>query len=257
MRPQELLPRVRRFYHRSSARFLFKRQLLIKSSIPLISFTFDDFPKSAWQTGGAILKSYGLAGTFFASLGLIGTQARMGRMFDREDLSELLEQGHELGCHTFAHSDAGETKASVFEDSILKNREELQQLKVPASFRTFSYPISVPRPWSKLRASRYFDCCRGGGQNFNAGTADLNYLNAYFLEKSSSRPEAVKEIIDRNGTARGWLVFATHDICAQPSPFGCSPAFFDDIVRYSLASGAKVLPLVEALDLLRASSRQQ
>ena len=53
---------------------------------PVISFTFDDFPRSALLNAGAILRERGLAGTYYASFGLMGTKAPTGEMFEREDL---------------------------------------------------------------------------------------------------------------------------------------------------------------------------
>ena len=96
-------------------------------------------------------------------------------------------------------------------------------------------------------------CCRGGGQKLNSGRADLNQLSAYFLEKSRNM-EAIKEVIDENRQARGWLIFATHDISDSPSPFGCTPEVFEAAVRYGIGSGALILSVVNALDVLRAAN---
>jgi hypothetical protein len=106
-----------------------------------------------------------------------------------------------------------------------------------------SYPIACPRPETKRRMANYFTCCRGGGQMFNAGPTDLNYLSAFFLEQSRHDPGAVKRMIERNCRAYGWLIFATHDVCDAPSPFGCTPDFFENIVRCAASSGARVLPV--------------
>jgi peptidoglycan/xylan/chitin deacetylase (PgdA/CDA1 family) len=246
--------RVQGRYIRSTARFFFRRPVAIKSDIPLISFTFDDFPRSSLRTGGAMLRHFGLAGTYYASFGLMGKQAPTGTMFIPEDLNALLEQGHELGCHTFGHCHSWATKPHAFEDSIIKNRLALRELYPGASFSTFSYPISPPRAQTKQKTARHFACCRGGGQTFNAGTADLNYLAAYFLEQSRDNPQAVKNLIDQNRRARGWLIFATHDICKVPTPWGCTPDFFEDIVQYALDSEARILPVTQVLEALRTSS---
>src|SRR6266403_1562593 len=138
MPPFNFWSRLRSRYRRESARLLCRRPFVIDSDIPFISFTFDDFPRSALQTGGAILKRFGLAGTYYASLGLMGKQAPTGTMFLPEDLSIVLEQGHELGCHTFDHCHSWDTKTNVFESSILENRRALNRLLPDASFRTFS-----------------------------------------------------------------------------------------------------------------------
>ncbi|HKQ37803.1 MAG TPA: hypothetical protein VJ063_06970, partial [Verrucomicrobiae bacterium] len=114
------------------------------------------------------------------------------------------------------------------------------------SFKTFSYPVSGPRPQTKRRAAKYFMCCRGGGQTFNAGRMDLNYLNAYFLREGRSDAEAIKKLIDDNCRQRGWLIFATHDIADAPTSFGCNPRLLEEVARYAIRSGAKVLPVAEA-----------
>jgi hypothetical protein len=104
-----------------------------------------------------------------------------------------------------------------------------------------------------LRPGRYIHRHAGGGQTFNSGIADLNYLCAFFLERSRDTPEAVKTLIAENARARGWLIFATHDICKSPSPYGCTPEFFEQVVQWTVESGSRVLPVVQALEVLRAS----
>src|SRR5579863_2515511 len=69
----------------------------------IVSFTFDDFPRSAWTAGGRILGEYGASGTYYASLGLMGKTTLVGEMFDRRDLEAAAEAGHELACHTYDH----------------------------------------------------------------------------------------------------------------------------------------------------------
>ena len=242
--------RARGYYRRTAASWVFRRPFAIRTQLPLISFTFDDFPQSALLVGGAILNRFGLAGTYYASLGLVGTDTPSGRIFVPSDLPALLEHGHELGCHTFSHCHSGRTKVSVFLDSIIQNQLALSELLPGAFFRTLSYPISPPQARTKQKVAGHFMCCRGGGQTFNAGTADLNYLSAYFLEKSRGNIQAVRDVVDVNRDARGWLILATHDISPTPSPFGCTPDFFEDVVRYAVSSGARILPVIGALEAL-------
>jgi peptidoglycan/xylan/chitin deacetylase (PgdA/CDA1 family) len=250
----QLLERLYGKYQRTSARLFFKRSFEINTSVPLISFTFDDFPRSALSTGGAILRSVGARGTYYTALGLMGQQRSTGTMFTREDLKLALEQGHELGCHTFHHDHAWDTKPSAFESSVIENQRALGSLFPGAVFDSLSYPKSQPRARTKHRMEKRFACCRGGGQTFNAGTADLNCLTAYFLEQSKGDADAVKRLIDENRKARGWLIFATHDVCAAPTAWGCAPEFFEDIVHYAAKSEASILPVAEAWKAIRASS---
>lgn len=229
---------------------MFQRPIAIRTEQPLISFTFDDFPKSALATGGAILRSHQLSGTYYVSLGILGGNSPSGQLCELEDVVEALKQGHELGCHTFAHCHSWDTKSAVFEEAVLRNRAALRELVPWASFRTCSYPIATPRPAIKRVCAKYFECSRAGGQTFNSGSADLNQLSAFFLEKAKGDLEEVKRVIRENRKAKGWLVFATHEIVPCPSEYGCTAQFFEQVVRYAMESGARILPVAQALDVV-------
>jgi glycosyltransferase involved in cell wall biosynthesis/peptidoglycan/xylan/chitin deacetylase (PgdA/CDA1 family) len=244
--------RAHGYYQRKFGSLLFRRPFSISSPRPLISFTFDDFPRSALLVGGAILNRLGLAGTYYAAFGLMGEETPSGQIFSLEDLNTLFDQGHELGCHTFSHSNSWETSPREFENSIIKNRVALGELFPGREFQSFSYPISLPRPLSKARTARHFLSSRGGGQTINVGNVDLNQLSAYFLEKSRNSIETIKKIIDRNQRERGWLIFATHDISDSPTPFGCTPEFFENVVKYAISSGAQIVPVIKAMQVLGA-----
>jgi peptidoglycan/xylan/chitin deacetylase (PgdA/CDA1 family) len=251
MNLENVRTRVLSRVQRSAAHRLARRPFTVDLPAPIVSFTFDDFPRSALLTGGAILNRFDVTGTYFASFGLMGTRAPTGEIFVAEDLAVLRQQGHELGCHTFSHSHSWETAPAEYERSIVRNREALQAFVPGASFRTFSYPISPPRPQSKRRAGERFLCCRGGGQTYMAGEGDLNYLASFFLEKSRDDLDAVAAVIEQNRRARGWLVLATHDVDDHPTPYGCTPAFFEAVVRRVIESGATVLPVAAACEAVQ------
>ena len=251
-----VLERIHGLYQRHAARALNTRPLTLDLHTPIVSFTFDDFPRSALLTGGAILEQFGVRGTYYASFGLIGRDAPTGPIFVREDLPVLVARGHELGCHTFDHCHSWNTTTPAFERSIIVNKIALEELMPGAAFRTFSYPISPPRPRTKLVVAGRFSCARGGGQTLNVGTTDLNYLRAYFLEKARDRPDDVQRVIDANRAKCGWLVLATHDVCKAPTSFGCTPDFFEDVVRRAVDSGARILPVADALDSMVMSDQR-
>jgi hypothetical protein len=240
-------------YRRSLSAWWGCRRVPLRLPVPLISFTFDDFPESALHGGGAILKKYGFWGTFYVSLGLMDRQIPAGRAFSAEDLRQLVAEGHDLGCHTFAHCHAWETEPGVFEQSIIENKRALGDLVPGAAFKSLSYPIDCPRPQTKWKAARHFTGCRGGGQTFNVGTMDLNCLKAFFLEKCGEDLESANHLIGRSCRARGWLIFTTHDICDRPTRYGCTPGFFEEVVKCAASSGAKVLTVAKALEVVQAS----
>jgi peptidoglycan/xylan/chitin deacetylase (PgdA/CDA1 family) len=251
MSNRSFLSRARGLYCRRAASLVFKRLIKVRNlRQSLISFTFDDFPRSALKAGGSILNQYGFTGTYYVSFGLQGVQQPSGEMFLPEDIETVFKKGHELGCHTFSHCHSWDSDAAAFEDSVIRNRVALRQLFPEAEFKTFSYPISPPRPLTKARVAKHFLCSRGGGQTFNAGLADLNQLSAFFLEKSRDNIQAVKNLIDLNQQSRGWLIFATHDVSQTPTPYGCTPEFFQEVVQYAAQSGAAIVHVVKALEIL-------
>jgi peptidoglycan/xylan/chitin deacetylase (PgdA/CDA1 family) len=228
-----------------------RRNFKLAADRPVISFTFDDFPRSALVEGGAILARQGVRGTYFSSLDLLGRPSVSGPIASREDLRDLLRDGHELGCHTFEHLDGRHSSVEEFERSIQANRVALDQYVPGASFPVFAYPLEGPVLDIKRAVGRHFVGCRWGGQSFNSGTIDLNLLKAYFIDwKTRDHLQEVQAIIEQNASARGWLIFATHDVTENPSDYGCTPGCFDDVVRMSIDSGACVLPMMRACQKL-------
>jgi hypothetical protein len=72
-------------------------------------------------------------------------------------------------------------------------------------------------------------------------------LKAFFLEQSRDNFAGIESVIARNCANNGWLIFATHDISETPTRFGCTPAFFERVVRLAVQSGAVILPVSRAL----------
>lgn len=218
----------------------------LHNPVSIVSFTFDDFPRTAYQAGGSILRAYGFKGTYYASLGLMGKESPVGKIFNLSDLENIICDGNEIGCHTYDHIDASEAEPSLFKVSILRNQRALAQLLPGFQFKTFAYPRNSPRPQSKRLVSKFYVCSRGGGQSANFNRVDANLLKSFFIDyKSRADISALKRLIDRTVTNKGWLILATHDISGNPSRFGCTPAFFQEIAEYVAKSNAVVLGVYE------------
>lgn len=227
----------------------------MENTKPLISFTFDDVPKSSCTRGRQILEGFGLKASYYLSMSLMDSVYSIGTAFSRIDLENIMTGGHEIGSHTFGHLDAWNTKADIFEASIYENQRKLNEIYPGKVFNTFSYPINTPHPRIKKKAGELHICCRGGGQTYNSKTVDLNLLNSYFVDRRNRGDlDVSKKIINESCDKMGWLIFSTHDIDEHPSPYGCTPRVFEDLVRYAYGSGSDILPVYEACALLNAVS---
>jgi peptidoglycan/xylan/chitin deacetylase (PgdA/CDA1 family) len=241
---------MRAAYARRMARWFGRRPFALPMRRPIVTFTFDDFPRSALSAGGHNLAQHNAHGTYFVSMGLAGQRIETGDMFLTADLEDLLTQGHEIGCHTREHLPAWETAPSSYLASVERNARALAALSRPVRPVTHSYPISYPRPSSKRRLASRFRACRFGGQGFNRDTVDLNALNSFFIEQSVHDFATIENHIATNAAQKGWLIFSTHDVSENPTRYGCTPALFERIVRRTRESGATILTMNAALDEL-------
>lgn len=242
-----LFDRAKGKTRRTLARRLHRRMLDIATPRALVSFTFDDAPRTAFGAGAEILEAHGVRGTYFVSLGLMGTTTEVGPIGKPRDLVQAFGRGHELGCHTFGHDDAWFTERAVYVRSVDRNREALQELLPSQAFGSFAYPKSGAIAAVKPALAERFACCRAGGQTFNRGRVDLNLVSACFIDRRATADmRFVADLIERNAEAGGWLVFAAHDISHTDWAFGCEPAFFSEVVRRAVESGSEVLPMSAA-----------
>ena len=226
---------------------LSRHMVPINTPVPIVSFTFDDAPITAFDTGGAILKQVGARATYFVSLGLLETDTEVGRIASAADLERAVADGNELGCHTFDHLDAWHVPSSDYVSSVRRNREALHRIIPGSKFTTFAYPKSGATAWVKSALRDTFVCCRAGGQVANVHSTDLKLLKACFLDRRTGiDTEYIRSLVDYNAAHRGWLIFATHDITANPSPYGCTPEFLEAVAHYASLSGALLLPVGEA-----------
>src|SRR6185312_7132776 len=85
----------------------------LRNDTPMVTFTFDDLPKSAATTGAQILEAYDARGTFYISGELVGTTSPQWDFVDAADIVALHAQGHEIGCHTFSHKRACDLGAAT------------------------------------------------------------------------------------------------------------------------------------------------
>lgn len=232
-----------------------RKLVSIKTPVPIVSFSFDDAPRTAFKTGGSILNSFGAKATYYLSLGLLGQNTEVGKIATLDDLAMSVDEGHELGCHTYDHLDAWYTSKKHYMDSVANNRKVLLSILPNEKFESFAYPKSGATLSVKYELQNDFLCCRGGGQTANIGHFDLNLVKSYFIDKRLNLDfDKIKQSIDNNAQNNGWLIFSTHDISEDPSIYGCKSSLLQRVVEYSVQSGALLLPVSKACKYLQEMS---
>lgn len=230
-----------------AARHLRSKPFVMRNTTPLVSFTFDDVPASAYVNGAAILRQHGLHGTFYIAAGTCGTMDEHWRVIDRAQVRALYEAGHEIGCHTFSHVAVEQLSARDMDEECRRNRQLLQELCPGIEVTNFCYPrgrVSLPR---KRQLERRFDSCRGIYEGINSGTVDLGMLRVVELYDRTLTAEKLDRILRETRERNGWLIFYTHDVAERPSWIGCSPRRLRDTVAAVRAARITCLPVRDAL----------
>lgn len=224
-----------------------RRECPLAAVGPIVSFTFDDFPRSALTVGGSILKYCGASGTYYAALGLLNKVTDLGEHFGMEDLERLLNCGHELGSHTLKHTSCRATRLSDFLNDMKKGKQAIEEITGVQKEHHFSYPYGHATLLAKRKVGATVSSCRGNTPGINKAPVDLNLLRANSLYSWCLDLESIDRLLKVNQKSRGWLIFYTHDISENPSPYGCKPREFENVVNLALKSNATILPIGKAI----------
>ncbi len=228
---------------------------LIDAPHAIASFTFDDFPASAVEQGLRILDNYGAKATYYVSGEHVDQTLGSVKYCESAQLRHLLSSGHEIGCHGYLHTSHCGLSARDVSDNCAHNEQFLQS-RLGIDFRTtsFGYPFGDASYFSKRVVGRRFDICRGVQLGVNAREVDFSMLRVLPLEQyrldEYSLEDSIAEALENNG----WIVFLTHDVSTNPSPYGCTPEQLERAL--SLVTNAKIpiKTISEAAKIMRPRS---
>ena len=214
---------------------------------PLASITFDDFPASAWTVGGEILARRNLKGTYYVSGSYSGRTLDGLTYFDARQLVDLAAAGHEVGCHSFSHIRGARLGDYELLSDVDRNASFVQDHLGDYRLSSFAYPFGDASLRTKSLFGRRFSCSRGISKGVNHGLVDLSQLKAIGLESAWWTPEYVEKAVRRVKRDNGWLIFFTHDVSEDPSPYGATPGMLNHALDLLQAAHIEVLPVKHAL----------
>ncbi|HEY2708313.1 MAG TPA: polysaccharide deacetylase family protein [Caulobacteraceae bacterium] len=210
---------------------------------PLISFSFDDVPATAAETGAAVLEARGLRGTFYVAAALTGTDAVTGPMAEVAAINRLAAAGHEIGCHTYSHLDCGQAAACDAVEDVALNAQTLIGWGLPRP-ATFAYPFGDVAPLTKRALASRFGLMRALHHGLVIAGADLNQAPAVGVEGPDGETLAM-HWLERAATRHAWLILCTHDVAETPSDYGCTPGALARIADRALDAGFQVVTVAE------------
>ena len=232
--------------------FTAQRKLTFKLDQPIVSISFDDFPKSVIENALPQLDKYGWKASFYVATGLVNTTNHLGLHFDQNDLKHLEQDGHEIGCHTYNHLNITEISDSRLMEELKANAKAAKAYGVTAPLRTFAYPFGETSTDRKLKLSHEFASMRGIMRGIHYNKVDLNQIKSvpiYSGPHLNQTHRFIKSLPQR----AGWLTLFTHDVRDNPSEWGCTPQDFAETLALIHKTGAKVLPIQHTIDLLKGS----
>ncbi len=161
----------------------------------MVSFTFDDVPKSAATVGAPILEEYGGRATFYIAGSLVSQWSGLWAGIDADEIIGLHRNGHEIACHTFSHRRTTELDAAAMEAEIEQNGRYFHELDASIRLENFAYPYGLASVARKGQLGNSFRSSRGILPGVNRGLIDLQFLRATPL---------VDEHIDTGGIERSF-----------------------------------------------------
>ena len=214
----------------------------------MVSFTFDDVPKSAATVGAPMLEEYGARGTFYVSGGLTDQWSGHWIGASADDIVGLHRNGHEVACHTFSHLRTSDLDASAMTAETQNNRRFLLALDPSIKIENFAYPYGFGSVSRKRQLGKTFRSSRGILPGVNSGTIDLHFLRATPLIDRDIDRDGIDRMFDEAVEKNGWLIFYGHDVETAPSPYGCSPS----LLRHALdAATRRKIPVLSVAEALR------
>ena len=219
----------------------------------IVSFSFDDFPRSAVTNGARLLEDHGVRGTFYMTGSYCGRVLEGIPQYHEEDVVALAAAGHEIGCHTFTHPRVSALSASELNRELELNAACLAHHLPGTMFQTFAYPFGDVAFRATMRLQSRFAGCRSIQAGFNFGTIDLGRLRSVRLYDHTISHEDVSDLIKQAVARNAWLIFYTHDVDLTPSRFGCNPALLEHAITSAISAGAEVRPVDAAIKAISLS----
>ena len=205
----------------------------------VVSLTFDDGDASQLSVVPE-LNRLEMPATFYVVSGYVGAAG----YFSRADLSELEEDGHEIGGHTVSHPDLTTIEPEEVAREICNDRSTLSGWG--HTVRSFAYPFASSTPEIEAAAQKcgYSSArmlgdlrspygCEDCAPAETIPPADPYFTRALEQVESTWTIEQLKASVTNAERSGGWVQLTFHSICddgcAEPA---MDPALFTNFIQW-------------------------
>lgn len=222
---------------------------------PIVTFTFDDFPKSAADIGAQIVESVGGRATYYACTSFEGSRTTTGNQFDRSDIEALQIAGHEIGAHSHTHLDCAKSSVEAAHEDIQLNLSRLADLGA-LDIQNFAYPYGETQLALKRALVGKFQTARGVLAGQNTEHSDCMQLRAFELAEESWTIERAKKALVSAADKPSWIVFFTHGVTPSAESYGTTPNDLRELATIAQDIGADILTVKQAMQRLSANDNE-
>ena len=227
------------YYH------LLKKRIVHINSRPMVTFSFDDAPVSALVCGAKILERHGFRGTFYMSSKLLGNTTEAGKITDLDLTLANFKRGHEIANHTHNHIDCVKHSSADICHEIISNNDIFGGVMT----KHFAYPMGRHNARVRSLIKKRVATARGIEVGINKNKVDPLRLKAIKVYSKRGLDECFR-FLSECAESGGWLIFYTHDVCSEPSDYGCRPEDFQKLVEMVKELGVDVATIAEASKIL-------
>jgi len=230
------------------------KPVVSKLTSPLVSFSFDDFPKSAATIGAEIMEESHILATYYLTGSNCQSCFENVEQYDGDDVLRLYKAGHEIACHSYAHPRLrGRTKEEIAVD--LANNLSFARALIGQDFQfqSFAYPYGEFDASSRGLMGDSFETARGVYRGVNKATIDFANLRTVPLELRRFNAAYLRSHIDDAIKNNGWIIFFTHDVADNCTNYGSTPKILFDTIQEVKSAGIEVLTVRDAARKIMAA----
>lgn len=209
----------------------------------IVSFTFDDAPKSVLTVGVPILDKYHLRGTLYIST---RNATRDGYM-NWDDIDAVTLKGWELGAHTYTHARLTNLTDAQIDDELRISTEDF--------VKHGYHPVDFASPFGSyddrvlgILKQHYQSHRAAWPDGSNTLTPDPYRIQSYSINQTTTLEE-VNSIFTKTWYTGGWVVFQFHFLYPKgevvSEKYGTN--LLADMVEQAHKMGFTILTVKEAL----------